>query len=69
MKRQTFGEVLEDTFGSGDDFDGILGMGYQAVDASAPKLLFHQMVEQNLVDQPLFSFYLNKYVNNDLAVF
>ncbi|XP_071799853.1 lysosomal aspartic protease-like [Asterias amurensis] len=59
---QTFGESTSEP---GDvfldvDFDGILGMGYPtiAVDGATP--VFNSMVQQGLLDKPVFSFYLDR---------
>lgn len=41
-------------------FDGVLGLGYPnyAVDAVTP--VFQNMISQKLVEQPVFSIYLNR---------
>ncbi|XP_078098290.1 pepsin A-like [Mustelus asterias] len=41
-------------------FDGILGMGYQSLAAAGATTVFHNMMSQNLVDEPLFSVYLTR---------
>lgn len=40
-------------------FDGILGLGFSDLSEFKMKTLFHQMIEQNLVQQSLFSLYLS----------
>ena len=41
-------------------FSGILGLSFPALAVHDDKPLFDNMVEQGLVDQPVFSFYLTK---------
>lgn len=61
----THGVVAESTKELGEafvqaKFDGILGMGYSSISVNEAPTVFDMMLAQNLVDEPVFSFYLNK---------
>ena len=46
-------------------FDGILGMGFYSISVNGITTVFDNMVEQNVVEAPKFSFWLNRQ-NEDL---
>ena len=59
---QTFGEAIKEpgiTFLLAD-FDGILGMGYSTISVEGAVPPFYNMVDQKLVDEGLFAFWLNR---------
>ena len=63
VKNQQFAEAVEqpgEAFVNAK-FDGILGMAWPkiAVDGALP--VFNNMVDQKLVDNPMFGFYLDRY--------
>ena len=42
--------------------DGILGMAWPGMDQQGMSVVFQEMIEQEVVDEPVFGFYLNRYM-------
>lgn len=62
MKDQTFGEAVHQpglTFLAAK-FDGILGMGFTSIAVKGVTPVFFNMMQQGLVSQSLFAFYLDR---------
>jgi saccharopepsin len=60
IKNQLFGEVTEEpglAFAFGR-FDGILGLGYDTISVNHIPPPFYNMIDQGLLDEPVFAFYL-----------
>ncbi|POS71732.1 vacuolar protease A [Diaporthe helianthi] len=62
IKNQEFAEATEEpglAFAFGK-FDGILGMGYDTISVNKIVPPFYQMIDQKLIDDAVFAFYLSK---------
>lgn len=61
IKNQDFAEATEEpglAFAFGK-FDGILGMGYDTISVQGMVPPFYNMVDQKLIDEPIFAFFLD----------
>lgn len=71
IKGQDFAEATEEpglAFAFGR-FDGILGLGYDTISVNKIVPPFYQMVEQDLLDEPVFAFYLGDQEGESEATF
>lgn len=67
IKDQSFGETLKEpglTFAFGK-FDGIFGLGYDTIAVERVVPPFYSMINQKLIEKPLFSVYLGRAANNE----
>jgi len=57
----TFAEITGEPGGIFEQgkFDGILGLGWDSISVDGVKPLFNEMIDQGLVKEPIFSFYLS----------
>jgi saccharopepsin len=58
IQRQLFAEVThEDSLIASGSFDGIFGLGHEAVAINGIRPPLYRMLDQKLIDKPVFSFY------------
>eukprot|EP01132_Coremiostelium_polycephalum_P009078 gene9078-11118_t len=62
VKNQLFAEATAEPGIAFDlaKFDGILGLAFQSISVNSIPPVFYNMISQNLVSEPLFSFWLSK---------
>lgn len=71
IKEQDFAEATNEpglAFAFGR-FDGILGLGYDTISVNRITPPFYKMVEQKLIDEPVFAFYLTDTEGQSEVVF
>lgn len=71
VKAQRFAEI-QDAGGLGlayalGKFDGILGMGFTSISIDNTITVFENAIKQNVIDQPVFAFYLGDYAPGELT--
>lgn len=67
IKNQDFAEATEEpglAFAFGR-FDGILGLGFDTISVNKIVPPFYNMIDQGLIDEPVFAFYLGNTANGE----
>ncbi|CAF1057428.1 unnamed protein product [Adineta steineri] len=59
VTNQVFAEALNMSGFDGLVIDGLLGLAYQSIASGGEAPVFYNMYKQNLIPQPIFSFYFN----------
>ncbi len=58
---QTFAEATQMSYEfANGNFDGVLGMGFRSMAIGGVEPVFYNFVRQNLVEEPVFAFYLER---------
>merc|ERR1712176_1575712 len=66
VKGQLFAEVSKVSFGplniafAAGKFDGLMGLGFKSISQYQIPTPFEAMVDQKLIDEPVFAFYLQQ---------
>lgn len=71
IENQDFGEATEEpglAFAFGR-FDGILGLGYDTISVNRVTPPFYNMINQGLIDEPVFAFYIGDDGSESEAIF